>query len=81
MIGRVGLGLLVGLCVAGAAEARSHRLPGFHAPRTPKAHVSRSRHGSGMAEIKPLGPSSFHPVKRYKGFSYLEHETHPEKDD
>jgi len=81
MIGRAALSLLIGLCAAGAAQARTHRLPGFHAPRAPKAHVSTAHRRAGTAEIKALGPSSFHPVKRYKGFSYLEHEKHPEKDD
>ena len=73
------------------------RAHGFQAPRShggaargfavgrPRAAVAKGptegRHRRSGAEIKELGPSTFHPVKRYKGFSYLEHEKHPEKDD
>ncbi|HSV02132.1 MAG TPA: hypothetical protein VLI41_02910 [Phenylobacterium sp.] len=74
------LSLSLALAFAGAAEGRTHRLAGFHAPRAPKTHAA-GRHRPGMAEIEPLGPSSFHPVKRWKGFSYLDHEKRPGKAD
>jgi hypothetical protein len=79
------LALTCGLA-AGTAEARGH---GFgsghaaHAPRAPWAHKAPGeghRHRSGVGEIRDLGPNTFHPVKRYKGFSYLDHEKSPAKD-
>jgi len=71
--------LALALGAGGASEARVHRAPTAHVPRH-KAASARPRHHAGIAEIKPLGPTTFRPVKRYKGFSYLEHEVHPEKD-
>jgi hypothetical protein len=75
---------------AGAAQARGHGFHTFKAPRAhrashPRAHGAAAREGGrhrhAGSEIKSLGPSTFHPVKRYKGFSYLQHEQHPAKDD
>jgi hypothetical protein len=73
------LALAASLLLAEPVLARAYRAPAAHFPH-PKPPAA-SRHRAGMAEIKPLGPTTFHPVKRYKGFSYLEHEKHPEKDD
>lgn len=73
------LAFAAGLALAGPLLARAYRAPAAHFPH-PKPPAA-SHHRSGMAEIKPLGPATFHPVKRYKGFSYLEHEKHPETDD
>jgi hypothetical protein len=66
------LGVVVALALAGAAQARGHRSKGLgaayhHASATPR------RHRPTTAKIESLGPSTFEPVKPYKGFSYLEH--------
>jgi len=82
--------MLLALALALAAGGAQARGRGFHAPRA--AHGHRAAHAPRAAgqgrhrrassgEIKSLGPSAFHPVKRYKGFSYLQHEQHPSKDD
>jgi hypothetical protein len=60
--------------------ARKARDPasGLGFARPHKAGSETHRRRAGAAEIKDLGPTTFQPVKRYKGFSYLNHETHPE---
>lgn len=73
--------LLAGLSFAGPAAARAHRTGGMHAARAPGTHAGSHRHRESSPElVGTIGPSHFHPVKPYKGFSYLEHEKHPEKD-
>jgi hypothetical protein len=82
--------LLAALALSLAAAAADARGRGFHLARSPHAHrAAHARkapgegrhHRASSGEIKSLGPSTFHPVKRYKGFSYLQHEEHPAKDD
>jgi len=68
----------VAFVLVGSADARA-RHP--RAPREPKVSSTGRHHRGGIGEIGTVGPSSFHPVKRWKGFSYLQHEKHPDKED
>lgn len=65
------LGLAAAVTVSAAAQARGHGAKDFGgAYKAPAA--GRHRHAS-PAKIESLGPSTFEPVKPYKGFSYLDH--------
>lgn len=80
------LALVVLALGSGAAQARGHGFAGGHVRVSHPGKTSRAageghRHRSGIGEVGTVGPSSFHPVKRWKGFSYLQHEKHPEKED